>query len=114
MAKATGTRKAMSEANVVLTLAMEDPMSFEVLDRNSDDLLEAVEQHASDIALGPTVTLGMKQCAILLRFDVKAKSDGEVYRKIAKVVDAIEKNTGMTFVRNSSDVNATDGELVAA
>jgi hypothetical protein len=51
VATATG-KKAMSEANVVLTLAMADP----------------VETHAAKVALGPTITLSMKQCSILLRF----------------------------------------------
>lgn len=113
MAKATG-KKAMSEANVVLTLAMAAPMSFEVLDRNSDDVLEAVETHAAKVALGPTITLSMKQCSILLRFDVLATTEAMVYRKIVTVISAIEKHTDLEIIRSSSTVEASDGELVTA
>lgn len=112
--KRDSSKKSMSEANVVLTLAMADPMSFEVLDCNSDDVLEAVEKHASKIALGPTITLSMKQCAILLRFDVEATSEAMVYRKIATVLGAIEKHTDLKFTRSASTVEASDGELVVA
>jgi hypothetical protein len=112
MAKATDRK--MSEANVVLTLAMADPMSFDVLDRNSDDVLEAVEQHAAKVALGPTITLSMKQCAILLRFDVMATSEAMVYRKIATVLSVIEKHTDLDFTRSASAVEASDGELIEA
>lgn len=114
MAKNGNIKKAMSEANVLLTLAMEDPMSFEVLDANSNDVLEAVEKHAAEVALGPTISLDMKECAILVRFDVTATSEAMAYRKIATVLGAIEKNTALVFTRSASAVEASNGELVTA
>jgi hypothetical protein len=56
----------------------------------------------------------MKQCAILLRFDVFATSEAMAYRKIATVISAIEKHTGLEIIRSSSAVEASAGELVAA
>lgn len=100
--------------NVLLTLPLAERASFEVLDRNSDDVLEAVAKHAGDVALGPTTTLNMKDCAIRLRFDVKATSEAVVYRKIASVLAAIERHTDLDFTRSSSAVEASDGELVSA
>jgi hypothetical protein len=40
------------EANVLIELLARAPISLEVLDINSDDVLEAVQAHAQDIALG--------------------------------------------------------------
>jgi hypothetical protein len=104
----------MTEANVVLRLAMEDPLSFEVLDANSDDVMEAVRAHAAEVALGPTISLDTDDCAILLRFDVEATSEAMAYRKIAAVLGAIESHTDLEFTRSASTVETTDGELATA
>ncbi len=92
------------EANVLLVFQMQDPMSAEVLDQNSDDVLEAVEKHAGDIALGPAIAVNPGECAIKLRFDCIGRSKAAVYKQIAKVLAVIEKETDISFVGVHSDV----------
>lgn len=59
---------------MVLTLRMSGPISDEVLDASSDEVLEAVERHVADLALGPVVAVNFHERAIELRFDVVAPS----------------------------------------
>lgn len=107
MAGNSKTDKAQgSEANVLIELQMLEPMSEEVLDANSDDLLEAVEAGAADIALGPAITLNTHSCAIKLRFDVLAEDDAQVHEKIAKVIEVILRDTDFELHVNRSSVEA--------
>lgn len=94
------------EANVLLQLRMQDAMSSEVLDANSDAVFDAVEKYASDIALGPAISLDFKDCSIELQFDVIAKNSSEVYKQIAAVVKVIEKHTDLTLESSSSSVES--------
>lgn len=102
---ATG-KKAKREANVLIELRCEDPISEEVLDANSDDVLDAVEAHAGDIALGPAIALNVRNRAIKLRFDVLAQTDAQIYKQIAKVVTTIEKHTDVVITASQSSVAA--------
>jgi hypothetical protein len=92
-----------SDANVLLELIYVGPlaMSEEVLDANSDDVIEAVQAYAEDLALGPTIGINTYECAIKLRFDVVASSDAEVHKKIAKVIAVIEKHTDIKVQRST-------------
>lgn len=92
------------EANVVIELCWHEPISFEVLDANSDDVLEAVERHAGDVALGPSVSLRMSDFAILLRFDTIAASESQAYAAVSKVVRAIEEHTDLEFTKSRGEV----------
>lgn len=110
-----------SDANVLIEFRMVDAMSEEVLDANSDDLLEAVENGAADIALGPAIALNTHTCSIKLRFDVLAANDAEVHQKIARVIEVILRDTDFELHVNRSSVEsqqdaeeATDGELATA
>lgn len=96
------------EANVLIELCPNDPMSLEVLDANSDDVLEAVHEHASDVALGATVSLRQRDNAILLRFDVLASNEAEAYRAIATVLERIEQHTDVKIVRSRSEVEVIE------
>jgi hypothetical protein len=95
------------EVNVLLELLAKAPMSVEVLDANSDDVLEVVQQHARDIALGPTISLRTADAAILLRFDLRARSESEAYRQLAAVMELIEGHTDLTFERSRSAIELT-------
>lgn len=95
-----------SEANVLIEFQMLEPMSEEVLDANSDDVLEAVEVGATDIALGPVIALNTHTCSIKLRFDVLAENDAQVHEKIAKVIEVILRDTDFQIHVNRSSVEA--------
>jgi prephenate dehydratase len=109
------------EANVLIEFEMVEPMSEEVLDANSDDVIEAVEVHAADIALGPVIALNMHSCSIKLRFDVLAANDAEIHKRIGKVIAIILRETDLELEVSQSSVKThreTDetpaGKLAAA
>jgi hypothetical protein len=110
--KNTSGPQSGREMNVLLELRTENAMSEEVLDANSDALLEAVQRHAADIALGPTISLNLDDLAIRLRFDVLAATEAEVHRAIADVLDIIEQHTDIVIVRSRSATEVDDDELV--
>lgn len=120
-----GTEKIMKssanrEAKVLIELQMVEPMSEEVLDANSDDVIEAVEAHAADIALGPVISLNTHSCSIKLRFDVIAANDAEIHKQVGKVIGTILKETDLQLAVSRSSVEARDdadaptGEFAAA
>jgi hypothetical protein len=107
------------EAHVLLEMVMADPMSEEVLDANSDDVMDALENHASDLALGPVVALNMATCSIKLRFDVLGSTDASIHKRIAQVIAVIERETDLEMVRSrvESREETTDsptGDLATA
>jgi prephenate dehydratase len=107
------------EANVLIEFQMVEPMSEEVLDANSDDVIEAVEAHAADIALGPVIALNLNSCSIKLRFDVLAANDAEIHKRIAKVIGIVLRETDLELEVSRSSVEAhqedsTAGEFAAA
>lgn len=104
-------KQAQREANVLLELQMHAAMSEELLDANSDDVIEAVQKYASDVALGATISLNLADCAILLRFDLLAANDADIYKQIAKVVAVLEKRTDLSFESSRSNVRSHGDEV---
>lgn len=107
------------EADVLFEMQMADPMSEEVLDANSDDVMEALIDHAADLALGPVVALNMHTCSIKLRFNVIAKTDAEIHKRIAKIISIIERETELEMVRSSVEArediaDSPTGEMATA
>lgn len=119
-----GSRKSSPEstreANVLLEFRMVDPMSAEVLDANSEDVINAVLNHAADLALGPALAVNPHSCSIKLRFDVLAKDDAEIYGQVSKIVGIILRETDLELVVSRSSVESQDeadahtGEFAAA
>ncbi len=81
--------KGNREANVLLEFRMADPMSDEILDANSQDVIDATIDHAADLALGPALSVNSHTRSIKLRFDVLANDDAEIYERVSKVVAII-------------------------
>lgn len=97
-----------SEANVLIEFQMVDPMSEEVLDANSDDILEAIENGAADVALGSAIAINPHSSVIKLRFDVVAESDPGIHEKIAKVISVILRDTDLQLQVSRSEVESQD------
>jgi hypothetical protein len=100
-------------------MQMADPMSEDVLDANSDDVMDALLDHAADLALGPVVALNMHSCSIKLRFNVIAKSDAEIHKRIARIIAVIERETELEMVRSSVEAredvaDSPTGEMATA
>lgn len=110
------TTERHREANVVLDLRCDDPISEEVLDANSDDVLEAVQQHASDIALGPAIAINEHERAIKLRFDLIAGSAAEIHQQISQILAVIERETDLVFesARSAFQSSGDDAESKTA
>jgi hypothetical protein len=108
MSSSRKASKETREANVLLEFQMVEPMSAEVLDANSEDVMDAVVEHASDIALGPAIALNFPSCAIKLRFDVLAKNDAEIHKKIGTVIATIFRETDLCLEVSRSSVEAHD------
>jgi hypothetical protein len=106
------------EANVLLEFRMIDPMSAEVLDANAEDVIEAVNEHAADTALGPAIAVSEHDCAIKLRFDVTAEDDPAILQQVSTVIQVILQQTDLRLSRSSieaqEDADAPDGELAPA
>jgi hypothetical protein len=106
------------EANVLLEFRMVDPMSAEVLDANAEDVIEAVVNHAPDVALGPAIAVNAHTCSIKLRFDVLAADDAAIHQQVSKVVGVILRETDLVLSRSSveaqEDTDAPSGEFAAA
>jgi hypothetical protein len=114
MAKVTSSAKEVVEANVLIEFRMAEPMSEEVLDANSDDVLEAVESHAGDVALGPAIALNMHTCSIKLRFDVVARNDADIHNQVGKVIAIILRETDLELQVSRSSIEAHQHEAAAA
>lgn len=99
-------RSDSREANVLLELCMTDAMSEEVLDANSDDVLDAVQKHGAHIALGPAIALNLQDCSIRLRFDAVVATDADAYRLLAELIDIIEQHTDLQIVRTRSAIES--------
>jgi hypothetical protein len=97
-----------SERNVLLNLISRAPISEEVLDANSNDVLDAVTKHAADIALGPAISLNVPGGTIRLRFDALVDTDAKAYKTIAEVLEVIEKHTDLRFESSTSEVDSPD------
>jgi hypothetical protein len=100
------------ETNVLLELRTQNTMSEEVLDANSDALLEAVQTYGPDLALGPTISLNLRDLAIRLRFDVIAATEADVHRAIADVLQIVEEHTDIVVVRSRSETEIEDETLI--
>lgn len=106
------------EANVVLEFQMVEPMSAEVLEANAEDVIEAVDEHAADTALGSAIAVNSHECAIKLRFDVLAEDDAAIYQQIAEVIQVILRETDLRLSKSSveahEDADAHSSDLAPA
>jgi hypothetical protein len=93
-------------------LDVETRRKHPVLDANSDALLEAVQAYGADLALGPTISLNLRDLAIRLRFDVIAPTEADVHRAIADILQIIEEHTDIVVVRSRSEAEIEDETLV--
>lgn len=101
MADGQGDSENRREANVLLELRMAEPITEEVLDSCSDDVLATLEERASGVALGPAVALNPNTSTIKLRFDVLGADNAEIHRQVSEVLTIIERDTHLIFARSS-------------
>lgn len=101
MADGQGGSEKRREANVLLELRMAEPITEEVLDSYSDEVLATLEESAGDVALGPAVALNPHTSTVKLRFDVLGADNAEIHRQVSEVLTLIERDTRLVFTRSS-------------
>lgn len=79
--------------NVLLDLRLDGPLPQSMLEEHAEATIEAVEQHAAHIALGPVLALNLDDCAIRLRFDVQATGPSELYARLSELLAILEQRT---------------------
>lgn len=94
-----------SAAEVIDELPDEDR-----LEEDAVAILEAVEQHASDLVLGPVVAWNTDRCEIELEFTVPPVTGSELHRRIALVMQVVEREIPVA----REVASETSAELVPA
>lgn len=102
------------EMNVDLELQELKPVSEDVLDAHSDQVWDAIERSAGDLALGHVVSLDFHKSKILLLFDVLGDDDAEIYEKLAEVIRVILQETGLPLRVARVEAREIDAEARAA
>ncbi len=83
------------EMNVALELQEPERVVEHVLDAHADEVSDAIERSAAELALGHVISFDVGQSRVLLRFDVLGDSDAEIYEKLAEIVRVILNETGL-------------------
>jgi hypothetical protein len=92
----------MNEYDVTLRLELE-PLE-EAVEDVAIRILESVERHAHEIALGPVVGGTIDPPAVELDFDVVAASSADAHERVAQVIGVIEHHAGTGRIRSASVV----------
>ncbi len=82
----------------------------EQLEDQMFEVLEAVEEHAPEVALGPVVAVNFTERFIELAFTVCHEAQSEAQRKIAEVVALIEQHTSLSFGGPDTSVREPDAD----
>lgn len=102
------------EMNVHLELQESEPVTEEVLDVHSDEVWDAIERSAGELALGHVVSLDFRESKICLLFDLLGDTDAEIYEKLAEVIRVILRETGLPLRVARVEAEEIDAEARAA
>lgn len=81
------------EINVRLELRASEQFKPEDLEEVTLDVLQAVEEHASELAFGAVASTDLDERTITLVFQIDAS--GDVFATLQKIVDVIESEGGV-------------------
>jgi hypothetical protein len=87
----------MAEYDVVLQLIAPSIVDRDDLERNMLDVLQVVETHGKDIALGPVVALDFAGRLIDLGFSVEADTPGRAQSMASDLLQIIETESDVQF-----------------
>jgi hypothetical protein len=97
-----------NEFDVIITMVLAEPCDRETLENLSISVLEAVEQHASDTALGPVISAKFEPPTIELDFDVLAHTVSEVHQKMAVISQVVAQHTSLSILIVTSETWPSD------
>ena len=107
---AINENQAPVEVNVDLDLREPTPVDERTLDLHSDEVTDALNREAADIALGLVITLDVTNSTIGLCFDVLGDDDAEIFGKIAEVVKVVERETKFHLRLVRTEIAEIDAE----
>ena len=70
---------------------MGGPVSADELEEMADKLLEVLEDHASDLALGPVVGYDVEKHLVEVEFTVEARNAEELHKKLGQFARLLER-----------------------
>jgi hypothetical protein len=101
-------RTDMTEYDIVLQLCAPPTVDRDLLESHMYEVLDVVEKHASDTALGPVVAVNFEGRQIDLGFNVEASSLEAAQSRVNDVLRVIEMHSEVAFTPT-----ATSASLVA-
>lgn len=107
---------AMTAYDVALTLEIHAELASGAVEELAEQLLEALERDAADVALGPAVGGRLSPPVIEVEFDVEASGPSDLQQKVAAVVRLVETALAETPVElaQASQTRSADRDLVCA
>ena len=101
----------MYESDIIIHLTSTDTtISNDALEEHMFEVLEAVEQHASDPVEGVVVAVDFTRRDIELAFSLSHETQSEAQRIIADVLSLIEVHTSVSFGATDSAVRGQAGD----
>jgi len=80
------------EYETIVTLTATEPMDRKQLEEHMFEVLEVVEEHASDFALGPVVAGNFAEHQIELAYTVMANEQSEAHARSDEVIEKIGRH----------------------
>jgi hypothetical protein len=105
---------ATNEFDVIVTLQSPAVLAPDVLEDHMFQVLEAVEKHAGDLALGAVTSANFKDSSIELAYTVMADSLSEAKAVDSKIMAVVEQHTDLNFSGSDSSWREPDVEHVHA
>jgi hypothetical protein len=99
--------------DVIITMTIANACDRDTLEDLAIIVLEAVQEHADEVALGPVVSAKFDPRSIELDFDVMAHSVSEVHQKMALVSEVVEKHTPLSILIATSETWPSDHKAPA-
>jgi hypothetical protein len=100
-----------TEHEVTLQIEFADLCEPGELEERAELIHQAVEEHASHIALGPVVSGQFDPPRVELDFSVAASSRAELFQRIAELVEILETHTG---IERATGASMAERELAPA
>jgi hypothetical protein len=102
-----------TELDIIITLNPRIDMNDALLEDKMNEVLEIVENRASDIALGPAVAIDFDEKSIELAFTVQADAPSGAHAVVAKVMEIVEQHTDRSCFTSGSWGIADDSHVYA-
>jgi hypothetical protein len=101
---------ANNEIDIVVVLQSPVARTADDLEHHMFQVLEAVEKHAGDLALGVVVSCNLEDSSIELAYSVMADTLSEAKAIDSKIMAVVEQHTDLSFSGADSSLREPDPE----